>query len=160
MLMNYSSVAFASYQESDYLFYKDNKYVTYSHPLTMYFKTKNIKKHKFNCKTFDGLEKCASKSSNIRGYIANWEIDEGVLFLKGLENIFDESIDLKNIFSNKSQNERMKATWYSGELKISDGKVLDIKRETMGYGTIFERDVIFDIQFGKVISVIHVNNTN
>jgi len=156
--MGYGNVAFATYQSADKLIYNNSEYSLYSNPLEMYFKSKNIKEHKFNCKAYMVIfETCIERSSNWRGYIASWVIEDDVLYLKKIKNLSRESINLAEMFGNKYKHKKVEARWYSGKLKISNGALL--KSISMGYGSIYEEDIFLEIKFGKVTGKRVVDNT-
>jgi hypothetical protein len=55
-----------------------------------------------------------------RGYIAIWEIEDGVLYLKGLDAwLGDKKADLKTLFPKRYKNGKVKADWFTGALNLS-----------------------------------------
>jgi hypothetical protein len=57
-----------------------------------------------------------------RGYIAIWEIEGGVLYLKGLDAWQgDQKADLKALFPERFQDGKVKADWFTGTLALSEG---------------------------------------
>ena len=83
-----------------------------------------------------------NSTGNYRGYVATWEIKDGILFLVGIKSwIAHNSLnalevlnkqkegltrrealelkkaDLKDLFGGKYQNGRIKADWFSAELR-------------------------------------------
>ncbi len=106
-----------------------------------------------------------------RGYVAEWEIDDGKLFLlkvdgyvsyKGRNPSIEPNQDPRweglhpELFQDKvpatlfelfgSENERVPATWYSGELLIPLGGMLEYVHA--GYGSRFARYLIIPVVNG------------
>ena len=83
-----------------------------------------------------------------RGYVGTWEIVEGRLYLIGLRGALLEGGDasLATIFPDFPN--RVFAHWYSGTIRIPQGKML--KYVHAGYGSKYERDLFLDIERGVV----------
>jgi hypothetical protein len=106
-------------------------------------------------------------SGNWRGYVAYWEIEADKLYLRGIDSwicTFQEYVknkckkaDLKEMFGERCINGKVEASWYSGELRIPDGKQLQYVH--MGYGSVYERDIVFTVESGKVMKREIVDNT-
>jgi hypothetical protein len=93
-----------------------------------------------------------------RGYVAEWEIDEGRLFLlkvvgnisykgRGSDyNIFHDKIPatLSEIFGPVSG--RVPATWYSGELRVPVGEMIEYVHA--GYGSRFPKYLLIPVVNG------------
>ena len=81
-----------------------------------------------------------------RGYVGTWDICDGRLYLIGLSGILKdgEEVTLATLFPGYP--ERVFAHWYTGTLRIPDGKRLDYVH--MGYGSSYERDILIDIDKG------------
>ncbi len=91
-----------------------------------------------------------------RGYIGSWEIVDDRLYLVGLEGTLENGTEatLGTIFPEFP--ERVFAHWYSGTLRIPQGRQLEYVH--MGYGSTFERDVFLDIERGVVVNTqVHHN---
>lgn len=136
------TVIYATAQFPDILFYKGNEYALMSNPLELYFNEdtpRPDKLFKFSC------------TANWRGYIATWKIEAGALYLvkvvSGDCSSNPPEIDVSSIFSRKLPVE---ATWFSGILRIPQGKLLSYVH--MGYGSIYEKELLVKIKNGKVIS--------
>lgn len=55
----------------------------------------------------------------LRGYVGIWEIEDGYLYLKGLDAwTYDRKADLKKMFPHAYKDGRVKATWFSGTLRL------------------------------------------
>ncbi|ADE53320.1 hypothetical protein [Coraliomargarita akajimensis] len=89
-----------------------------------------------------------------RGYIAKWEIADGVLYLKSVKSCHsDKEVELSQIIQRRDTN-RIKADWYSGILRIPDGEQL--RYVHAGYASTYERDILLKIDSGKVVDeVVH-----
>ena len=93
-----------------------------------------------------------------RGYVAEWEIDEGRLFLlkvvgnisykgRGSDyNIFYDKIPatLSEIFGPVSG--RVPATWYSGELRVPLGEMVEYVHA--GYGSRYPKYLLISVENG------------
>lgn len=91
-----------------------------------------------------------------RGYVGTWEILDGRLYLIGLKGELEDGtrINLASIFPDYP--ERVFAHWYSGKLRIPQGKLLQYVH--MGYGSIYEDDLFIDIRKGVVINTEVLHN--
>jgi hypothetical protein len=91
-----------------------------------------------------------------RNYIGIWEIENDKLFLidlKAHSGSTDEvSIDV--IFPNQK---KVFAEWFSGEIKIPQGKMLHY--EHMGYMSIYEKDLFLEFKKGVLLNKREVDNT-
>lgn len=96
-------------------------------------------------------------TNNWRGYVASWAIDDSRLYLTAIDTYIEkEKITLRQLFPERERGGRVLADWFSGELRIPDGKQLQSVR--MGYGSTFERDIIFRVLKGRVISRTVIDN--
>ena len=161
LLMSSSTFAFATAQAPDVLIY-DNKILDlFSNPLESYYKDEKDKPKFY-------IYPNETSSGNWRGYVAIWEITDGELFLRGLDSWLCDSgtetvpplcrkADLKELFGNKSVKGKISATWFTGELRIPEGK--QIAYVHMGYGSIYERDIIINVEAGKITGQKIIDNT-
>jgi len=83
-----------------------------------------------------------------RGYVGTWEIKGGRLYMIELTGTLEDGSDatLATIFPNFP--DRVFAHWYSGTIRIPQGKMLDYVH--MGYGSTYERDLLLTIERGVV----------
>ena len=83
-----------------------------------------------------------------RGYVGKWEIAGDRLYLIGLQATLDDGTraSLATLFPDFPA--RVFAHWYSGALRIPQGKQL--KYVHMGYDSTFERDLLLDVARGVV----------
>jgi hypothetical protein len=99
-------------QSCDTILIDGKQYCLYSCPLNNYWTEKNPKP-----------QIRIPITSNYRGYVAKWEIVDGFLYItdllfRGIGNDYD----LEYIFPGAV--DKVKATWYTGELKIPLGDPL------------------------------------
>jgi hypothetical protein len=83
-----------------------------------------------------------------RGYIGSWEIIDGRLYLTVISGTLESGSEasLTTIFPDFP--DRVFAHWYSGTIRIPQGKQLEYVH--MGYGSTFERDLFLDLERGIV----------
>ena len=91
-----------------------------------------------------------------RGYVGSWEILDERLYLIGLDGILEDGTDASLATVFPEFPDRVFAHWYSGTIRIPQGKQL--KYVHMGYGSTFERDLLLDIDRGVVVSTRVRNN--
>ena len=93
-----------------------------------------------------------------RGYIGTWEILDGRLYLIALRGTLrtGEPASLATIFPEYP--ERVFAHWYSGILRIPQGALLEYVHA--GFGSIYEQDLLIDVENGLVINTSTHANTN
>ncbi len=152
-----ASLAFATAQAPDKVIYQKQERMLFANPLENLYT--DADRPNFMIKPF------VVSSGNWRGYVATWEIDGEELYLKGIDSylcsgqteISCKKVKLKDLFPGKVQNDRILADWFTGKLRIPDGKQLQYVH--MGYGSSYERDIILDIQKGKVGELTIVDNT-
>ena len=94
-----------------------------------------------------------------RGYEGTWEIMDEKLFLVNLHGFIKtpekeyQDIDLNYFFPNQK---KVFAEWFSGELRIPEGKMVNYIH--MGYESLYEKDLILELENGTVVSKILVDN--
>ena len=102
-------------EASDIVFYKNKDWRTsyrgpLTYPLEDYFEKQGKKP------PFKGQLDC------VRGYIATWEILEGVLYLKKVQDPGSNvEFSLKNLFPDFT-GKAVKASWFSGAITIESGE--------------------------------------
>lgn len=87
-----------------------------------------------------------------RGYVGHWES----LYLLELHGTLEDGTpaSLATVFPDFP--ERVFAHWYSGTLRIPQGKLL--KYVHMGYGSTYERDLLLEIERGVVVATLVQHN--
>ena len=83
-----------------------------------------------------------------RGYVGQWEIAQGRLYLVGLTGWLEDGTPacLATVFPDFP--ERVFAHWYRGTLRIPRGN--RIKYVHQGYASRYERDLLIDVERGVV----------
>ena len=103
----------------------------------------------------DSLE--GSSSANWRGYVACWQIHDGQLYLVAIDTyVRNKRVGVQQLFPTRVRDGRVLAEWFSGDLRVPDGKQLQYVH--MGYGSTYERDIVFGVQNGRVVSRRVVDN--
>ena len=91
-----------------------------------------------------------------RGYVGTWEITNDRLYIVGLTGTLKDGSEatLETLFPGYP--DRVFAHWYSGTLRIPEGKQLEYVH--MGYASTYERDRILKIEKGVVIGSLVRHN--
>lgn len=97
----------------------------------------------------------APNTSCWRGYYGRWEITENKLYLVGLEG-FRENLEQVNVEYLFPGQQRVFAGWFTGEIRIPQGELLDYVHR--GFESLYERDVILQIQNGEIIGETQIDN--
>jgi hypothetical protein len=82
-----------------------------------------------------------------RGYVGTWRIQKNRLYLTGVEAKIRSDPSLETIFPGFP--ERVFAHWYSGELRIPQGRMLQYVHA--GFGSIYDADLFLRVEKGIVI---------
>jgi hypothetical protein len=159
LLLVYAPAVFGTGQDADNIIYKGTERMLFSNPLKDYYRGDPGRRPNFMVKPL------TMSSGNWRGYVATWEIVGGKLFLTKVDSWFcsgstKESchqVALSELFPGKVSNQRVYAEWYSGELRVPDGELLQYVH--MGYGSTYERDLIFNVKKGVVSGPKVIDNT-
>jgi len=85
-----------------------------------------------------------------RGYVGTWEIIDERLYIIDIHGELEDGseVNLDTIFPGYS--DRVFAHWYSGTLRIPEGKQLEYVH--MGYGSKYERDLLIEIENGFILN--------
>lgn len=86
-----------------------------------------------------------------RGYVGRWEIQDGSLWLVGLESVLETAtgvIDATLADALPWLKPPVKATWFTGELRCPEGRLLTYVHH--GFSSDYERDRLFWVEKGKV----------
>lgn len=126
-------------QISERLTYEGRQLSMCSEPLNDYFALSGIR---------PGFE--SNCTALWRGYIGEWEILDGRLYLTGLSGTLEDGTEatLETFFPGF--RERVFAHWFSGRIRVPQGKMLDYVH--MGYASTYERDLLLDIENGVLRS--------
>ena len=133
-------------QFSEVLFYKGQRVAMCSCPLNAFLRLSGFSKYfRRNC------------SALWRGYVGTWEIVNDRLYLIEVKGEFVDGspCNLEAIFPGYP--DRVFAHWYSGTLRIPQGKLL--KNVHMRFGSVYESDLHIEIQKGIVLNLYQeINN--
>ena len=125
-------------QRADIIIIEGKEYPLFTNPLEDYWSEKNPKPP-------IGLP----VTSCWRGYIATWEITDKSLYLIDITvRTPDGDAGLDYIFPYTTG--KIKAIWYSGELRIPQGDCLQYVHG--GYESIYASDWMISIEKGEVVS--------
>jgi hypothetical protein len=158
LLISLSVAASATPQAPDKLIHKGKTYMLFANPLESFYRTGQSKPR------FQIAPRTWS-SGNERGYVATWEVKDENLYLIGIDSWICESLgsdnckkaDLKEMFGERYHDGRVKADWFSGELRMPEGKVLQYVH--LGYDSLFERDTFLTVEAGKITDEKVIDNT-
>jgi hypothetical protein len=160
LFLSCALTALATAQAPDKLIYSGQERKLFSNPLEAYYENSGTKRPNFMSRPF------VISSGNWRGYVATWEIVDGKLFLLNVDSSLCEGakveadckqVQLSNLFPKKVSDGKVIADWYSGELRVPDGE--QIVYVNMGYGSVYERDLIFTVADGMVEGPKVIDNT-
>ena len=150
MICAWTGQAFATAQIPDSLVYQGETHPIFSNPLESYFDKDHPRPQNvfvFSC------------TACWRGYVAMWTIEERFLYLTKLKegtcSRDAKEIDLSRVFPG--QKGQIKATWFSGALRIPMGERLHYVH--MGYGSLYEKTRVLTIERGKLTNDYVVDNT-
>jgi hypothetical protein len=132
------------------LIYKGEKFALLANPLQDYYHSLSSAENAVYPK-FDSAGFTNGPSNCWRGYIATWEIIYDTLYLTKIEDCsgWKKNFDLTKIFGSKVKKGRVKADWYSGELRIPKGKMVEYVH--MGYMSKYERELTLEIEKGVLL---------
>lgn len=91
-----------------------------------------------------------------RGYIGTWEIVDNRLYLTELSGTLEGDIEATVATFFPDFPDRVFAHWYTGTIRIPQGKLLEYVH--MGYGSMYERDLILKLEKGVVIDTLLRHN--
>jgi hypothetical protein len=95
----------------------------------------------------------APNTATWRGYIATWEIDRGVLYLKAIKAWTGQGeVGLPALFPG--QKGPVAATWFTGKLRVPQGKVLKPAVPHPIYGQY----LMITVEKGRVVSQELIDN--
>lgn len=141
---------FSTAQIPDYLIYNGETYPIFNNPLESSFNQKNPRPYHLFVRTCTACW---------RGYVATWKIENGFLYLhkivEGTCASKPAEITLSILFPNRK--EPVRADWFTGTLRIPQGKQL--RYIHMGYGSVYEKEVLLFIQAGQLIKEELLDNT-
>ncbi|MGA9756689.1 MAG: hypothetical protein WBV23_16265 [Desulfobaccales bacterium] len=132
----------ATTQSSDILYLNGQTHSLESLPLEQYYGPANPRP-KFR----------APNTATWRGYIATWEIDRGILYLKAIRAWTDQrEVGLEDLFPG--QKGPVAATWFTGKLRVPQGKIL---KPAVPH-PIYEKYLMITVEKGRVVSQEVIDN--
>ena len=152
------AAALATGQEPDVIIYNGKTYSLFANPLEDFYKDRK-KRPPFR------VEPNVMSTGNWRGYVATWTIENGILYLVKIDAWICRDWNaqrcrkakLSAIFARRYRDGKVKADWFSGELRIPDGKLLQYVH--MGYGSVYERELTLTVESGRVVKESVIDNT-
>ena len=152
-----ASTAWGTAQAPEKILYKGKEYRLTCFPLEEYFDANHPKPKEFR----------PTSTACWRGYIGTWEIKQKALYLKSLgrdrSELDRKTLELKKKIEKiplslvfKDRKPPIKATWYSGALRIPQGRML--RGGYSSFSAIYERDLYIGVKAGEVISEHLVDN--
>lgn len=141
-------------QRPDIIWLNGEKMDMYSNPLEEYWIKKKKKRPPFY-----KLDICW------RGYVATWEVVKDQLILRDIDGTIEErglfgrrsaKCSLRTFFPKQSA-QGIKATWFSGKLRIPRGNMIQF--EDSGYDSRFEKELILTVNHGDIIKAITLDYT-
>ena len=134
--------ALATTQCSEILYLNGQKHSLDSLPLEPYYGPGNPRP-KFR----------APNTATWRGYIATWEIDRGVLYLKDIRAWTDQGqVGLPALFPGRKGP--VAATWFTGRLKVPQGKAIKPAVPHPIYG----KYLMITVEKGRVVNQEVIDN--
>jgi len=142
---------FATAQIPDRILYQGEEYPLFSEPLEQYLRAQEPRTEAL----FPSV--C---TACWRGYVATWEVKENFLYVTklvaGTCRPDASEIPLATLFPG--QTAPVKALWFSGTLRIPQGKQLRYERR--GFGAVYERELSVRIEKGRVVNEMVIDNAN
>ncbi|MFV0539267.1 MAG: hypothetical protein ACK5M3_18150 [Dysgonomonas sp.] len=133
---------FATAQIPDKIIYKGKEYKLHSNPLELYFTKEPDKRPKSDIMS----------SALWRGYIATFEIEDNILFLKDIETMYYEGNERKwrSVLSEVFPDQKkIKIAWMTGLLIIPYGEMKNYVH--MGYASTYENYLLFEVNEGNIV---------
>jgi len=137
-----SMQAFPTSQVSDILVYNGDTVSIFSTPLEYRSDIDSLRLRLFDYKDTSISSDCW------RRYIAYWLIQNDSLFLTKIISCQDTKLEasLDKLFPDELSAGKIFATWFSGELDIPSGKLLEYVH--MGFESIYETEEVIEIKEG------------
>ena len=137
--------ASATAQQGDILILDGKRYFIQTNPLRPY-----LQEHP------DAVPKSSIISTSCwRGYVATWEVKDSELHLRDVTVLRpgkdkSQPEDMSVMFTMFGGQSSVRASWYTGNVIIPDGKVT--RYVHMGYASTFERYIVLTVEQGRVTS--------
>lgn len=155
LLTVYLLRTFATSQIPDRLIYNGDTLSIFANPLEQLYDNDTIRPN------FFGKNEGCESTACWRGYVAEWLIFEGNLYLTGIRSCcyYEDSVkaDLKELFGAKFINGKVKADWFTADIISPQGKLLFYVH--MGYESLYETELEFQFVKGKLIGTKIYDNS-
>ena len=152
-MLNFKS--FGTAQVPDILIYEGDTLYIYSNPLEQHPSIDNLRSN------FFGNKQGCSSTACWREYQAEWTIENNELWLTNVYSCcFSEDnikADLQQLFPDKYERGKIKADWVTAEIVSPQGKLLYYVH--MGYASLYEKEVVYQIVFGHLKDARIYDNT-
>jgi hypothetical protein len=151
--------AAATPQDHEIIIYKGKKETLMSVPLeSLVDKAESLGINlPYFSKYFSDDSSISMSTGNWRGYIATWEIDGETLYLVEIsEPRGKKKADLSQIFGNYCAGNKVKAFWYTGDLRIPKGDLVSYIH--MGFMSVYEREIVIEVENGIVKEISEYKN--
>jgi len=156
LLTQYCSLkTFGTAQIPDILIYNNDTVPIFANPLEQLDNIDTLREKLF------GKKKNGWYTACYRNYQAEWTLIDSQLYLIGIYSCSydNDSIkaDLQSLFGDKFLNGKVKADWVSSNLLSPQGKELYYVHA--GYGSLYEKEVVFEIEGGRLKSTTVYDNS-
>ena len=135
-----------THQIADLLLVGNDTLFIFSNPLEQVFGDSNPRPDEF-------FEDCSSTAC-WRGYQATWRLEADLLYLVEIGDCCGEdSLPIEGInrlVQGRYRNGKALADWFSGDVLAPQGERL--RYAHMGYASIYEREIIFRFEKGRLVS--------
>ncbi len=135
-------------QVRERLIYNNEEYSLATEPLSPY-----LAKHK--------IEFPSTTTACWRGYCGKWLIENNKLYLIDLKAnsgnfLFDgRTVGIDYLFPGQN---KVFADWYSGEIRIPYGKMMQYVHQ--GYASLYEKELFLTVESGVIVDESEIDNTH
>ena len=143
---------FATEQIPDILIWKNDTISLHNNPLGTYPKLEKL--------NLFGDQNAVYSTACWRGFIAEWKIIDNKLYLSNIyscDYYYSENkikADLKKLFPKEYENGLVLANWYSRELFVTNGKLINQELK------IYESEWILNLRKGKIVHEKKFDNSS
>ena len=158
LLCLFPAFALATGQQPDVIIYNGKTYALFANPLEEFYKDQKSR-------PLFRVKPHVVSTGNWRGYVATWAIENGFLYLVKVDawicSDWDarscRKVKLRGLFGSRYRDGQVKANWFSGDLRLPEGKLLQYVH--MGYGSVYERELTLSVESGRVMKESVLDNT-